>query len=233
MLDHQRINRYLANSGISSRRQADSIIYNGRVQINGEIAKVGDIVRDGDKVTLDGKLIAIISQKYYFALNKPRGYICSSKDEKGRRNCQSLINADVRIFTIGRLDKETEGLIILTNDGDFANLVQHPSKAISKVYQVEVRGESKNIIRIVKDFTRGMKIDGKMMIADRVVMKTIRENSAKFEVEIHQGYNRQLRRMSTFIGLQVLGLKRIRIGKLKLGNLKTGNYRTILPGEVL
>jgi 23S rRNA pseudouridine2605 synthase len=228
-----RINKYLADSGCCSRRAADTFIDEGRVTINDQVAKLGDRVFDGDKVTFNDEIISLQGKKVYYALNKPKGYICSTLDEMERQTCLSLVPAEPRVFTVGRLDLFSEGLIILTNDGDFAQAVIHPKNKISKKYQISVSGDPKVINGLPERFLSGISIDGDFMKADKVAKIGESGNQKTFEVEIHQGFNRQLRKMVASLGLRVEFLLRVRIGSLKLGDLEPGKYREIDPKEVI
>lgn len=222
-----RINKFLADAGCCSRRQADEFIKEGRVKINDKVAKLGEMVGVKDQVKFDSQIITINSDLEYYLLYKPKGYICSSKDELGRKNCTNLIKTDKRLFTVGRLDKDSEGLIILTNDGYFAESIIHPSKKIEKVYEIELKGE--NLDKVTRQFTQGILIERICMKADKVEVITISKDKGIFNVSLHQGYNRQLRRMSASLDLEVLSLKRISIGNLKIDNLKSGEFRKLDP----
>lgn len=231
--DGTRLNKFLADSGCCSRRMADSLIEAGKITLNDKMAKLGDRVFDGDSVLLDGTAITKSSAKVYYALNKPRGYICSSTDEMDRPVCLSLVPENPRVYTIGRLDVFSEGLIILTNDGDFAQAIIHPKNKISKKYEIIVSGDPKVSSHLPERFLVGFSIDGDFMKADKVAKIGESKNQKTFEVEIHQGFNRQLRKMVASLGLRVESLKRVSIGSLSLGDLEVGKYRNINKEDVL
>jgi len=233
MTNSIRINRFLVESGFCSRRQADKLIIEGRVLVNNHPAKVGDQVLLSDQVSVDNQQIKVKSEKIYIALNKPSGYICTLNDEFNRKNARSLINIKDRLFSVGRLDKESCGLIIYTNDGEFAQKVGHPSNQKNKLYRLELQGDHESIKQLPKSFLRGMRIEGKLMKVDEVRVIKSHRQTIVVEVAIHQGLNRQLRKMSEALGLKVRLLERIKIGNLKLGSLQPGKWRKINKEEVL
>lgn len=234
MNDKVRLNKYLADAGVCSRRAADQLIVNKQVMVNGEVVnQLGSTIDPTDQVSVNDQLVTISKKKIYIALNKPLGVVSSSNDEKHRQTVISLMNIKERIFTVGRLDVGSEGLILITNDGDFCQQVIHPSKKIEKEYQLSVRAESEILNSIKKAFSEGLTIDGKFMRVDKIKLNERKGDTAVFNIVIHQGYNRQLRKMSEAIGARVINLKRIRIGNLKLGELKSGKYRYFQPNEVL
>lgn len=217
-----RLQKFLAHAGVSSRRAAEELILKGKVKVNGQtIRELGFIVdENNDDIEFNGKNVEIKENKIYLALNKPVGYICSASDQQGK-SILSLIKTKERIYPVGRLDKDSSGLIILTNDGDFANSIIHPRYNCEKEYFVVLEHELKP-----KDIARlesGMILDGKKLKPAKVV--SAKSNSAR--IIIHEGVNRQVRRMLGSLGHNVLKLKRIRIGKLELGDLKEGAYRKI------
>lgn len=228
-----RVNKYLAESGICSRRSADLLVAEGKVTINGQLAKAGDRISSQDQVIYNGEQISLISQKRYFALNKPKGYVCSTKDENGRPSCLDLIKSSERLFTVGRLDIFSEGLIIITNDGQFAQSIIHPKNKITKTYELLVAGDSQVIKDLSNIFLRGVSIDGALMQVDKVVKIGQSNNQTNFRIQIHQGFNRQLRKMVASLGLRVESLKRISIGELTLGSLESGKFREIKIKDVV
>jgi len=232
-MDSIRLNKYLADSGLCSRRAADDLIQAGKVSINNKVAKLGNRVYDGDRVEANGSLITSITKKVYYALNKPKGYICSANDEAGRQTCLMLVPNTPRVFTIGRLDVFSEGLIILTNDGDFAQAIIHPKNKISKKYEIVVSGNPKVSKQLPEKFTTGFSIDGDFMKADNVAKIGESKNQKTFVVEIHQGFNRQLRKMVAAMGLRVESLTRVSVGLLQIGDLASGKCREISPKEVI
>ncbi|MFA5157751.1 MAG: pseudouridine synthase [Patescibacteria group bacterium] len=218
-----RLNKFLSQSGVTSRRNADDFIKSGRVFINGEKASIGCIVSDNDSVTVDKKPVKLPDQFQYYALYKPAGLITSLTDDQGP-SIRKLIPKETRLFPIGRLDKDTEGLLILTNDGDFANELSHPSFTKEKVYHLEYGGKPTNIGKegIIRQFLKGIMYNSKRYYVDKARFI----GGSKIEVTLHQGKSRQLRIMAGKIGLEVKSLKRVAIGKLKLSSLK------ISPGQI-
>jgi len=233
MTNSIRINRFLVEAGFCSRRQADKLIVEGRVLVNNSLAKVGNQVLISDQVSVDGQKIKVESEKIYIALNKPEGYICTLKDEFNRKNARSLIGLTNRLFSIGRLDKESSGLIIYTNDGDFAQKISHPSNQKNKLYQLELRGDRQSLTNLSESFLQGIQIEGKLMKADKIKVVKSHRSTITVDVVIHQGLNRQLRKMSEALGLKVCSLRRTKLGNLEIGNLRPGEWRRINKEEVL
>lgn len=214
-----RLNKYIAMSGVCSRRKADELISKGKVRINGEIvSSLGIDVKDNDIVQVNGKNIIREEKKVYIMLNKPKGYITTSSDQFNRPCVMDLIHENVRVFPVGRLDMDTEGMLLLTNDGEFANSIIHPRNKIKKKYVVEVHQE------VTKDkldaLCRGVDIGG--YITNKASAKMIDKNH--LELTISEGKNRQIRKMCEALGIIVYSLKRIAIGNLELGSLKLGEY---------
>lgn len=214
-----RLNKYIAMSGVCSRRKADELISKGKVCINGEIvSSLGIDVKDNDIVQVNGKNITKEEKKVYIMLNKPKGYITTSSDQFNRPCVMDLIHENVRVFPVGRLDMDTEGMLLLTNDGEFANSIIHPRNKIKKKYVVEVHQE------VTKDkldaLCRGVDIGG--YITNKASAKMIDKNH--LELTISEGKNRQIRKMCEALGIIVYSLKRIAIGNLELGSLKLGEY---------
>ncbi len=228
-----RLNKFLSQAGIASRRHADDLIKSGKVAVNSKNAKTGEQVDvEKDKVIVAGKEVKLPNKFDYFAFYKPSGFITSSSDEQGE-SIKKFLPKVTRLFSVGRLDKETEGLLILTNDGDFANELSHPKYTKVKVYDLEYGGKPTNIGKegIIRQFLKGIMHNGKRYYVDKA--KFVADN--KLEVTLHQGRSRQLRIMAGKIGLEVLNLKRIQIGKLKLSSLKLspGNLVRISKDDVL
>ena len=220
-----RLQKYIASCGIASRRAAEKMIEDGRVAVNGTVVtELGTKVKTGDKVTLDGKSILPEKKKVYIMLNKPEGYICAVSDDRDRPCVVDLIEGvDERLFPVGRLDYDTTGLLLLTNDGEFMQKLTHPSFEIWKTYRASVKGTptEKNI----EEFSKGIVLDdGK---TEPAVLEVVgyKGNNAICEISIREGRNRQVRRMMEAVGHRVLKLQRIRIGGLDLGNLKPGAWR--------
>ena len=227
-----RLNKYLANAGIASRRKCDEIIIAGEVAVNGRvITELGTVVNEKkDKVTVKGRVVKLPSSFVYIKLNKPKGYACTASDEKGRKTIYELIDCQERLFSIGRLDYDTEGLIILTNDGDFANKVAHPRYGMEKEYRVTVEGEVKESELAV--MRKGVVVEGERMPSAKVQWLSYENNFTKLSVVIDEGQNRQVRRMFDAIGKSIKLLKRVRIGGVKLGGLSRGEYRDLTEEEL-
>ena len=227
-----RLNKFLSNSGVASRRKCDMLIKEGKVYVNGKlVTELGTIINEKkDKVTVDGERITLPSSFVYIKLNKPKGYACTAHDEKGRKTIYDLIDTDERLFSIGRLDYDTEGLIILTNDGDFANKVSHPKFSIEKEYRVTIEGDIKESELAV--MRKGVVIDGERLPSARVNFLSSENGFTKLSVVIDEGQNRQIRRMFEAIGKSIRLLKRVRIGSVTLGRLRRGDYKDLTEGEL-
>lgn len=227
-----RLNKFLSNSGVASRRKCDEIIKQGIVYVNGkQVNELGmQINEKKDKVTIEGKKITLPSSFVYIKLNKPKGYACTASDEKGRKTIYELINCDERLFSIGRLDYDTEGLLLLTNDGEFANSIAHPSFSIEKEYRVTAEGEIKESELAV--MRKGVVVDGERMPSARVEKLSFENGFTKLSVVIDEGQNRQIRRMFEAIGHAIKLLKRVRIGNVKLGGLSRGEYKDLTTEEL-
>lgn len=227
-----RLNKFLSNSGVASRRKCDALIEEGKVTVNGKVvSELGLKINERkDKVKVEGKEISLPSSFVYIKLNKPKGYACTASDEKGRKTIYDLVKCDERLFSIGRLDYDTEGLIILTNDGDFANRVAHPKFQTEKEYRVTAEGEIKESELAV--MRKGVVVDGERMPSAKVEWLSYENGFTKLSVVINEGQNRQVRRMFEAIGHQIKLLKRVRIGLVKLGGLKRGEYRDLTEEEL-
>ena len=230
-----RIHKLLSDNGIASRRAAEKMVAEGKVEVNGHRATVGQDVTPKDIIHIDGARISIKKKKdnFYLALNKPRGYVTTMSDELERRCVSDLIkNFNERVYPIGRLDKDSEGLLLLTNDGDFANYVMHPKNHIPKTYRVTVRPEITEEKLI--DLATGVTLDDGTVTAPAQVSEETRENGRSvLRLTIHEGKNRQIRRMCEAVGLEVARLKRSSVGPVKLGMLQAGEYRELKPSEVI
>ncbi|MDO4594338.1 MAG: pseudouridine synthase [Tissierellia bacterium] len=223
-----RINKFIAHSGYASRRKADILIENSKVYVNNKIitdysydVKVDDIVRINNQ-------ILTLEKKVYFKLNKPVGTICSNFDPFNSKKVIDLVDTKKRIYPVGRLDKDSEGLILLTNDGEITNKIIHPSKKVEKEYIVKVNSNLSELQ--MEEFISGIKLEEK--VTERCFLKLIDKNKSVYKVIIHEGLNRQIRRMFAYFGKNVYSLKRIRIGKIQLGNLKIGTYQKLNTDEL-
>lgn len=224
-----RINKFIAKTGLASRRKSEEYIKNGLVFVNGK--KLEDLsyqVKDGDEVKINGEILKI-QEKFYYKLNKPLGYISSNYDPHNKKDLNELIKIDGRFFCAGRLDKDSHGLMLITNDGNITNKIIHPSKEINKTYLVKVdRILSKDQ---EEKFKKSIRLS-KNEITSKAKISLIDKNQILYEVIIHQGFNRQVRRMFGYFGVKVLDLKRIKIGEIELGNLKDGAYKKLSQREL-
>ena len=229
-----RLQKYMADLGIASRRKSEQMIADGMVKVNGRTAAIGDKVNPKrDKVTVTGRKIAAgaKAKRYYIMLNKPRGYVTTMSDEMGRKCVAELVkDIPARIYPVGRLDRDSEGLLLMTNDGEFANRVTHPSKHVYKVYRVTVR-PAINEEQLV-EMSSGMVIDGKKTAPAEVRVVQREEGRCVLEIILREGRNRQIRKMCEQLGLEVPRLKRIAVGQVKLGGLKSGAWRELTKDEV-
>lgn len=228
----ERLQKYMASCGVASRRKCEEIILQGRVSVNDKIVKkLGIKVHtDKDKVKLDGKPIKVENSKVYIALNKPRGYLSTVRDERGRKTIMDLLNVSERIYPIGRLDYDTSGLILLTNDGGVYNKVIHPREEKNKIYTALIEGNPDK--SDIEQFESGINIDG--YITSKAKFKVIKsyKNCSEVKIIIHEGKNRQIRKMCSKIGHPVINLKRIQIGQIKLGDLLEGHWRFLSKEEI-
>lgn len=228
----ERLQKVIANCGITSRRKAEQLILEERVKVNGKvISELGYKVEEKDRIEVDDILLTK-EEKVYYLLNKPRGVISSSQDEKGRKTVVDLIDTDVRIYPVGRLDYDTTGVLILTNDGEFANILMHPHYEIDKVYIAKVRGIIKG--NEINQLKNGVLIDGKKVKASKVKLRKVdtKTNSSMVELIIHEGMNHQVKKMFLALGFDVLKLKRERVAIFDLTGLKSGEVRKLTPKEV-
>ena len=227
-----RINKYIARCGEASRRAADELIQKGKVSVNGKVLQEpGYDVQDGDEVRQFGRVITPETKSVYYLLNKPVGYVTTTMDKEGRPTVLDLVQAEgIRLFPVGRLDYNTSGLLILTNDGDLSNRLMHPSKEFPKTYRVRAAGTV--TLNDIRKLENGVDIGG--FITSKAEAKLVRhdKNSTIVDLTIHEGKNRQVRRMFDAIGHQVVSLKRVRFGPLQLGDLQRGNWRYLTDEEV-
>lgn len=226
-----RINKFLAESGVCSRRAADQLITEKRVKINKNIAKIGQEVDVNDVVYVDGRPVNAVKKHDYYIMNKPKGYVCTVKDDKGRKTVIDLLPDNIgRLFPVGRLDYDSEGLLILTNDGDLTYKLTHPKNEIPKTYLVKtekpVSEKDLNILRA------GVVIDGVKTAKCKITLIQTTKTGSKLHITIHEGRNREIRKMFECIGNNVDFLKRIKIGDLTVSGLNRGEIRKLTPGEV-
>ena len=227
----ERLQKIIASRGLCSRRQAEKWIEEGRVRVNGNTAHLGDTADvTEDIIEVDGKRLPKAGKKLYLMLNKPRGYVTTLSDEKGRKNAAELVaGCGVRVYPVGRLDMDSEGLLLFTNDGEFANLMMHPKHEVDKVYRVWVTNFAPEKLEALSE---PIELDGYLIKKPRVKPVRMEQTRAIIDVTIHEGRNRQVRRMCQAAGLEVARLKRIAEGGLRLGELKTGAWRELEPKEI-
>ena len=226
-----RINKFLATCGIASRRKAEEIILSSRVKVNGIVCNnLATDITENDIVSVDDKKIKIENNKVYFMLNKPKGYICSAKDDKGRKTILDLLPKNQRVFPVGRLDYDSEGLLIVTNDGDLTYKLTHPKNGINKTYYVVL--DSQISSREVETLKKGVIIDGHKLQRPTINIISNQPSKAELTIIIHEGRNREIRKMFESIGKNVIFLKRTKIADLGLGKLQRGKYRELTKKEV-
>ena len=229
----ERVSKVISNSGFTSRRGADELIKEGKVFVNGTIANLGQKVSNSDVIMIDGKVINPNSGNYeYYILNKPRGVISTSHDEKGRETVVDLINTNTRIYPVGRLDYDTTGAIILTNDGELTNKLIHPKNKIDKVYLAKLEGIV--LVSDIKKLEKGVKIDDYITSPAKVKIKSFNKktNTSLVLITIHEGHNHQVKKMFESVGYRVLKLTRISFAGMDVKNLKSGEYRKLTLKEV-
>lgn len=228
----ERLQKVIAASGYTSRRKAEELIKAGKVYVNGEVVtELGTKVSGNDDIVVNG--VHLEKEEYvYFLLNKPRSVICSVSDEHNRVTVTDLISTNKRIYPVGRLDYDTTGVLLLTNDGEFANIMMHPNNKIDKVYIAKIRGIIKG--DSINKLKNGVVIDGKKTEKCRVKLRKtdLKTNSSIVEITIHEGRNHQVKKMFEAVGFEVLKLKRERVGIFTLQGLTSGDYRRLSPKEV-
>ena len=228
----ERLQKVIAASGVTSRRKAEELITAGKVKVNGEVVtELGTKVTDKDRIEVDNVLISKEVKEYYL-LNKPRGVVTTTKDDKDRKTVVDLIPTNARIYPVGRLDYDTTGVLLLTNDGDFANILMHPASEVEKVYMAKLKGIIKGEhINALKD---GIKLDDQIVKPSRVKLKKVdtKTNTCMVQITIHEGKNHQVKRMFEAVGFEVLKLKREREAFFDLKDLQSGEFRKLTPKEV-
>lgn len=230
--DRIRLQKYLSQCAVASRRKSEELIQAGKVKVNGRIAGLGDKINPKrDTVTVNGKKVVYSKKHYYIMLHKPRGFITTMEDEMGRKCVAQLVkDVGARVYPVGRLDKDSEGLLLMTNDGDFANHLTHPSKHVPKTYRVTVRPSISDEQLLA--FNEGIEIDGRKTAPAEAHVIDKSENRVVLEIVLREGRNRQIRRMCEALGLEVARLKRTHIGSIKLGMLPQGQWRELTEDEV-
>lgn len=231
-MEEIRLQKFLALSGVASRRAGEKLIEDGRVSVNGTaVTELGTKVTEEDIVCVDGERIRPENKKVYIMLNKPVGYVTTVSDDRERPTVMDLLgDVNVRVYPVGRLDFNTEGLLLLTNDGDFTNKVTHPKHKLGKTYEVLVTGKAKQ--NAIKMLESGVIIDGRKTAPAKVDVSEAGKGSAVLTITIHEGRNRQVRKMCASVGFKVIALKRISEGGLSLGNLPLGKWRHLKDAEI-
>lgn len=226
-----RLNKYLAACGVASRRDCDELIKQGRVKVNGAVASLGMEADEGDEVTVDGNKVVLKKNEYYI-LNKPKGYLSTVSDDKGRKTVLDLLPSNVgRIYPVGRLDYDSEGLLILTTDGELAQRLTHPSNEVPKTYLVKIEGTATEAT--LNPIRSGVEIDGGYVTKKcKAHIVETNKDYTKIHITITEGKNREIRKMFAAIGREVTLLKRIKVGELTLRGLDRGAYRKLTKQEV-
>ena len=232
MAEKSRLQKILASYGVASRRKAEEMIAKGRVTVNGRPVKLGDSAVPGkDIIAVDGQRVSSSGNKYYFALHKPRGFVTTMNDDRDRR-CVAQLMEEVgeRVYPVGRLDKDSEGLLLMTNDGEFANAVAHPKTHIAKTYRVTVRPNVNE--EQLNQISTGIVIDGKKTAPAKVRVLEQQQGRVVLEIVLYEGRNREIRKMCETLGLEVARLKRTAIGPVRLAMLPQGKYRELTKEEI-
>lgn len=228
----ERIQKILSARGVCSRRRAEEYISAGRVSVNGRVARLGDSADpDLDEILLDGKTLPSRSEFVYIMLHKPRGYVTTLSDEKGRKNAAQLVaDCGLRVYPVGRLDMDSEGLLLFTNDGEFANRLMHPQHEVDKTYHVTLANFKPEKL---EQLSQPVTLDGYTIRKPVVkLLRTLSNNRALLSITIHEGRNRQIRRMCAMAGMEVTRLVRVAEGEVKLRDLPAGKWRPLTPQEV-
>ena len=226
----ERLQKILSARGICSRRQAEELLSAGRVTVDGRVCALGDKADPEMNVILvDGKPIPAAQKAVYIMLHKPRGFVTTLQDEKGRKNAAQLIDCGARVYPVGRLDMDSEGLLLFTNDGDFAKKMTHPSHQIDKTYQAWVEKYTDEAFQRVQ---KPVELDGYRIAPPKVSLLHKENNQALLEITIHEGRNRQVRRMCEMAGMYVTRLRRVSQGNLQLGDLPKGQWRYLTSEEI-
>jgi pseudouridine synthase len=227
-----RLQKFLAQAGVCSRRAAEELIRQGRVEVNGDRAELGRSVDPlKDRISLDAKPVSLPAQRLVVALNKPTGCVTTASDPQGRRTVLDFFpDLGVRIFPVGRLDYDAEGLLLLTNDGDLANRLLHPRYGISKIYDVKVKGHPDK--KAIEQLCSGVRLQEGVTAPAQVEIIRELPDAVWIRITLHQGWNRQIKRMGQAVGHPVLKIRRIAYGPVRLGGLTPGMHRFLGPGEI-
>lgn len=227
-----RINKYLADCGVASRRKCDELISQGKVKVNNKVVReLGLDIKPTDVVLFENRVVRPTVRRVYYKLHKPKGYVTTASDEKGRKTVVELMRkVQERVYPIGRLDYDTEGLLILTNDGDITNILTHPKNAVKKTYIASIEGEIAN--EDIKKISKGVDIGGYTTQPCSVVIKDKDDKFTRVEVIISEGKNHQVKKMFEAVGKNVAFLKRVSIGEIKLGGLARGEYKALTTKEI-
>ncbi|MCH5351212.1 MAG: rRNA pseudouridine synthase [Clostridiales bacterium] len=226
-----RINKYLSSCGIDSRRKCEQLVIDGRVKINGKkITDLATDVNDYDIVEVDGHYVTLKDKKTYIMLNKPKGCVTTVSDDKGRKTVLDFVKVKTRVYPVGRLDYDTEGLLLLTDDGDLANIIMHPRNAVRKTYSVRVEGELTD--PELKKIRNGVEFEGVKYSPAEVKVVGVEKGETKLTVTVAEGKNHEIKKILEAVGKTVSFLKRVSIGDLKVGGLKRGEWRYLKPEEI-
>ncbi len=227
----ERLQKILSARGVASRRASEQLIADGRVLVNGQVAALGESADpEMDEILIDGQPLPDAQKKVYLMLHKPRGFVTTLSDEKGRRNAAELVaDCGLRVYPVGRLDMDSEGLLLFTNDGDFANALMHPKKEVEKIYEVWVQGYHEGIPALLR---RPIELDGYQIKPPKIKLLRAEGEKARLLITIHEGRNRQIRRMCEAAGCRVTRLRRIAEGNIELGDLRLGTWRYLTEEEI-
>lgn len=227
-----RLNRFLAQAGVSSRRKCDELILQGKIKVNGKIeSRLGRVIEPKkDIISYNDEVIALRKEFVYLKMNKPKGYICSNSDEKGRKTVFDLVKTSERLFSVGRLDYDTEGLLILTNDGDLAHKLAHPRNEVNKTYVARVSGQLKESELAV--LRKGVVLKDEVLPSAKVEFAEFKKGETKLKITIDEGKNHQIKKMFEGIGRKLVYLKRVAIGGVKLGGLSRGHSKSLTEIEI-
>ena len=227
-----RINKYLADCGVASRRKCDELITQGKVKVNNKVTReLGLDIKPTDVVLFENRVVRPSAKRVYYKLHKPKGYVTTASDDKGRKTVVELMRkVQERVYPIGRLDYDTEGLLILTNDGDLTNILTHPKNLVKKTYIASIEGEISN--EEVKQISKGVDIGGYITQPCTVFVKDKDDKFTRLEITITEGKNHQVKKMFEAVGKNVVFLKRVSIGEIKLGGLARGEYKVLTTKEI-